>query len=460
LICFKIDGRFAIEGQFSEFQHMSETKTVTLIDGRQVGVTEVVPGPFQASAPTILEYQFVGSSGSGSTTPQVLDQDQTDLTQTPVGHVLLPLYFDAQAFTGGGFEVVYDVRTVDSEGVDRFVLKGVAVGADGSIVSNLGAQLDFPTLPISNAQPAPPSVATLPGDRFVVAFETFDANNAPTSHVDLATASGGVYADVAVSSRPDAITHDAGDITLTWNSSGVAEREVLGLNGVVLADRAVSKVFTLGVAGNTNLEESDFNPAHDQIRLVNADGSPAGGVASTLTYDERSHSLTWDPDSQGPAPATQVADFVDAKGASPDGLPFNVAELADGFRPAVLKVILPGGSSDITWFDTTNSQPWDTLHAQEDAQGDVLTYSSTSDNGTQELFTFDVTNTQAYQRYVDEIDVGGHVTQRTVLYDDGTSWTAKFAFSGGQVTSYEVDNFNAAGVLVGKGFFHADGTPI
>lgn len=240
----------------------------------------------------------------------------------------------------------------------------------------------------------------------------------------------------------------------------MSEREVLGLNGVVLADRGASKIFTLGVASNTDLERADFNPAHDQIRLVNADGSAAGGTASTLTYDERSHSLTWDLDSQGQAPATQVADFVGPKAASPDGLPFNVANLADGFRPAVLKVIFADGSSDITWFDTTGSQPWDTLHATEDANGNVLTYGSTSDAGTQEVFTFDVTNTQAYQRYVDEIDVSGHVTERTVLYDDGSSWTAKFAFAGGPVVSYELDSFDAAGHQIGQSFFNADGTPL
>ncbi len=432
--------------------------TITLADGREA----TIASGLSADGRTTISYQFLSAAGAPLSDPALLaESDVHAFTTSPIVRTVDGADFVAAPLSDGGFELVYHTFNNDNEGFTSGSLFGIEVDADGHV----GAAVFLAESSQLNRVPSTgnphPEIAALAGDRFAVAFDSFDGDFGPTGHqVVLATAQGGTYANITLSSHPDAITHDVGDITLTWNAGGIAEREILGPNGQILADRAASQVFTLGVSQDADLEAADFNPAHDQIRLVNADGSPAGGAASTLTYDVRSHTLAWDPDSQGPAPATQVASFVDPKAASPDGQPFDVANLADGFRPAVLKVIAADGSQDITWFDTTNAQPWDTLHATEDPQGNVLTYGSASDNGTQQVFTFDVGNVQPWTRYVDELDVTGHVTERTVLYDDNTSWTAKYAYAGGQVVSYELDSFDAQGRQVGQSFFNADGTPL
>ncbi len=437
------------------------TKPVGLNDGDQVVITGFVPDQFHPG-PDTLSFQLETAAGFPIGSPVTFAQDQPlNPSVSPVGLTVFASRFDAVALTDGGFEVAYAVRTEDTNGIERVSLRVVGFDAHGqSQGAGFSVDIDHPNLSASGIVPIPPGLAELPGDRFALAFESFDAQNQPTSHVDLASATGGVYADVVVSSRPDAITHAAGEVTLTWNTSGVAEREVLDLAGNVLASRGVSKILSIGVASNTDLERAGFNPLHDQIRLTNPDGSVAGGDHSTLTYDAGSHILTWDPDSEGPAPATQAAMLVDPKTAGSDGLPFDVANLAEDFRPAVLKVIEASGAQDITWFDVDNNQPWDTLHATFDPQGRLLTYGSTLDDGAGQRFTFDADGSQPWTRYVDTLDVLGKVHERTVLYDDGTSWTAKFTFSGGQVVSYELDNFDTQGHQIGQSFFHADGTPI
>jgi hypothetical protein len=251
--------------------------------------------------------------------------------------------------------------------------------------------------------------------------------------------------------RPDSISEANGAVTLTWQEGGETVREVLSLDGTVLAARGVSHTFTVGVAGSAGLDS--FDVAHDQLILTNADGSVAHGPASTLTFDVRTHALTWDQDSQGPAPASTAALLnVDHLG---------VANFADSFRPAVFKLIAEDGSTTIQWYDSDNNQTWDTLRATRDAADRVTTYASTLDDGTSTVFNFDVTNTQPYNRYVDQNDAAGRVIVRSVLLDDGQSWVATFTRAGdnGAVVSYTVDSFDAGGRLVGHGLFHADGTP-
>ncbi|HEY0437079.1 MAG TPA: hypothetical protein VGC92_10585, partial [Phenylobacterium sp.] len=238
-----------------------------------------------------------------------------------------------------------------------------------------------------------------------------------------------------------------GVIDLVWNGPGGTEREVLDQGGNVLAARGASHVFNVSVGGSTVIQ--GFNPGHDQLFVANPDGTAAGGAHSTLTFDERTHTLTWDQDSEGPSPAHQFAVLDVGR--------IGVSNLADNFRPAVLKDIAADGSSTITWFDTDHSQSWDTLVATEDAAGNVLTYASNSIGGTSEVFHFDVDNTQAYQRYVDDFDVTGHVVERAVLYDDGSSWTARYLYSAGQVAEYELINYDAAGHMLAHGFYSPDG---
>src|ERR1700710_2056222 len=96
-----------------------DTKTVTLIDGRQAGILETFPGQFEPRAPTVLQYQLLSTATSQAGPVHVVDQDQTDLSQTPLAHTLLPGFFDSEALTGGGFEVVYDARTEDNQGIEH-----------------------------------------------------------------------------------------------------------------------------------------------------------------------------------------------------------------------------------------------------------------------------------------------------------------------------------------------------
>jgi hypothetical protein len=415
---------------------------IGLADGRSA---EII-GEFGA-----LTFQFFDRLGQPIGSPVAIDRNH-DLTLSPVGDALDLDHFVAVPLSGGGFEVAYYDHRFDSQGFEHLEVKGVAVTPDGQVHADVFTPpIDIlgPSQKIGSANPAPPQLFALAGDRFALVTEVTDATTFPlkiTSHIWVGDPTG-LFSDTVVADRPVTVTEAPGDITFTFADG---TQEVTSLSGSALAARGVSHTFTDSVDRPTDF--GGFDAGRDQLFLTNPDGSAAGGAASTLTFDARSHVLTWDPDSEGPAPA-QTLGTLDA----PD---IGVANLSGGFRPAVLKSIGADGSQTITWFDNTASHDWDTLVAHEDAAGNLLTYGWTLDTGVGKLFTFDVANTQPWQRVVDDLDPADHVAQRSVLYDDGQSWTAKFTLQDGVVIRYELDSFDSSGNLVGKGFFHPDGTPI
>jgi hypothetical protein len=382
--------------------------------------------------------------------------------------------FAVVSLTTGGFEVVFDEASGDPQGFTRQLLVGVEVDAAGNLITspsvnadngltagNFHVALDSPIGKISGAMPADPQLYELAGGRYAVAYETFDSHNVATSHVAFGAAAG-LYSDTVVASRPDEVGGGLGDVTLIWfqtttGSGGIPTvpgfaadplGEVLADDGSVLTPQGVFHTYTLSTTGFTAV--SSFDPAHNQIAVQGPNGAYAFGPTTTLTFDVRDHSLTWEQDSEGPsAPVLLTTLNTDT---------FGVANLQAAFRPEVLKVIAADGSSTIQWFDSDNSQPWETLIATETAGGAAKTYASMLDDGTKTAFTFDVDNSQPYTRYVDQDDAAGYILSRTVLVDTGNSWMATYTYAGGQVVSYEVDSFDSAGVLVAKNFFNPDGS--
>jgi hypothetical protein len=439
---------------------MSSTVTITLANGDRA----IISGA-SAGADGSISYQLIDPAGQAIGGSHLLAHGH-GLGSTGFFNALGldTTNFAATPLSNGGFELVFNASIGDPQGFVRNALVGVGVDANGVIADqhlfdpsagfgpdNIFVGLNAPGVTkIPFGTPVAPHVYELEGGRFAVTYETFDVNGGPVAHVGLGTLNG-LYADTEVPFLPETVTHVNGDIVLTTHQNGVLVREVLGDDGRVLATHGESHAFTVNTDGDTPL--LGFDAAHDQVSLRNADGSVAHGTTSTLTFDVGSHTLTWDGDSEGPQPAT-VAAVINAGD-------FSVVNLADDFRPEVLKVIAADGSQKIEWFDSDHSQAWDTLFATRDAAGNVTTYASTLDDGSKTVFTFDVGNTQPYQRYVDQDDAAGHVLQRTVLYDDSSSWTATFKLDPhGQVTSYELDSFDAAGHQVGQAFFNADGTPL
>jgi hypothetical protein len=355
----------------------------------------------------------------------------------------------ATGLSTGGYEVVFNQAESDSSGFTKQFMVGFGADASGHVGLNLHLQVDDPDGFRVGGPTTSPQVYGLAGGRFAVAYETSDANFHLTSHVGLSDGSFGFYADATVASRPDTVSHNNGDVTLTWNSPDGPIREVLGEDGSVLMARGVSHTVTVDVAEGAVL--NGFDPAHDQLVVVIGGDAVASGAHSTLTFNAGDHTLTWDGDSEGPLAASRVA-------VLPNADTLGVANLADSFRPEVLKVIAADGSSTIQWFDSENSQTWDTLIATETAAGAVKTYTSVLDDGARTVFTFDADNSQPYTRYVDQEDAAGRVLIHSVVLDDNESWVAKFTYVGGHVVSYEVDSFDADGHLVGQGFFNPDGS--
>jgi hypothetical protein len=420
---------------------VSKALMIGLADGRFV---EII-GDFGA-----LTFQFFDTLGQPIGSPVAIDRNH-DFTQSPVSDTLDLDHFVAVPLSGGGFEVAYYDFRGDTEGFAHIELRAAAVTSGGQVLHNIDIGIDSIGFgeKISGAQPAVPDLFPLAGDRFALVTETF-AFDAPSPKIDSHVIIGGpsgLISDVVVADRPVGVSEAPGDITLTFADG---TQEVLSPSGLALAARGAAHVFSASVSHPDDF--SGFDAGHDQLFLTNPDGSTAGGAASTLTFDARTHGLTWDPDSDGPAPS-QFLGLVNA----PD---LEVSNLAGGFRPAVLRSIGADGAQTITWFDADGSHDWDTLVAHEDAAGNLLTYGWTLDTGVGKLFTFDVANTQPWQRVVDDLDPSGHVTERSVLYDDGQSWTAKFQLVNEVVVRYELDSFDAAGNQVGKAFFNPDGTPV
>ena len=438
---------------------MPSSVTITLADGDRAVISGAGAGTDGS-----ISYQPLDPAGQPIGTSHLLIQGH-GLGSTGFFHALGvdTQTFAAVALSNGGFELVFNANLGDPQGFVRDALVGVGVDANGVIADqhlfdpsnglgpdNIVVDLNhWGPFKIALGTPVPPHLFALDGGRFAVGYDTFDQAGNPTVHLSLGSLSG-LYADVTLPVAPETVTHANGDIVLTWHQNGTLMREVLGEDGTVLAAPGTTHLYTLPTSSGAALS---FDPAHDQVSLTNPDGSVAHGTTSTLTFDARDHTLTWDQDSEGPLPATVAAVLNTAD--------FSVANLADDFRPEVLKVIAADGSQKIEWFDSDHSQPWDTLFATLDAAGQVTSYSSTLDDGSKTVFTFDVGNSQPYQRYVDQDDAAGHVLQRTVLYDDNTSWTATFKLDPhGQVISYELDSFDAAGRQVGQSFFNADGSPL
>lgn len=178
---------------------MSETKTVGLADGRQVVITDFTPDAFHPGVSNI-SFQFESASAFPIGASQLLAQGHPLNPGVSDGETIGP-FFDAVALSGGGFEVAYTIVTQNDEGVFERAVIDTNVGADGSLLSGDAREIESSTQSL-NAGIGPPLLAELPGDGYVQAFESFDASHTPTSHVDLATAQGGLYADVVVSSRP------------------------------------------------------------------------------------------------------------------------------------------------------------------------------------------------------------------------------------------------------------------
>src|SRR6185503_10146792 len=137
--------------------------------------------------------------------------------------------------------------------------------------------------------------------------------------------------------------------------------EVLGTDGSVLSGPGVGRdvIFSISQPG---LTVDGFDAAHDRLGVVTAGPAYAYGPTSTLTFDARDHSLTWDQDSQGPIAPVRIGTLNGT-----DTL--TVANLEPIFRPEVLKVIAPDGASTVEWFDADGSQPWQTLQAAYTASG-------------------------------------------------------------------------------------------
>ena len=318
-----------------------------------------------------ISYQLLDPNGQAIGASHLLAQGH-GLGSTGFFNAFAPdtINFTATALSNGGFEVVFNASLGDPQGFVRDALVGVGVDANGGIADqhlfdpsqgfgpdNIFVGLDQPgPLKIPAGTPVAPHLFELDGGRFAVSYDTFDPVGNPTVHLGLGNLSG-LYADVTLPVAPESVTHANGDIVLAWHQNGALVREVLAEDGTVLAAPGATHVFSVATNSGAPL---GFDPAHDQLSLTNPDGSVAHGTTSTLTFDARDHTLTWDQDSEGPQAAT-IAAVINAGD-------FSVANLADDFRPEVLKVIAADGSQKIEWFDSDHSQPWDSLFATLDAR--------------------------------------------------------------------------------------------
>lgn len=423
---------------------MSTDTIVTLADGREARIVG-------DDAHDTITVQLLSSAGAP------LGQPITVAQPHDIGGGFAHVRIDTSsvavtALTDGGFEVVYHASTSDAEGFSAGDLEGVRVSADGHVGSAVHLAAVESSARGAGGFGGNPQLTELAGGRFAVSYDSQDFDTFERAHhLALADANGVVYKDLVVD--PGAtVTASSGDITVTSTVNGVTFREILGLDGSVLTPRFEVHEFTQTI-GDFSGQLVQFT-AHDQLTLVNPGGAVAGGPNSELVFSETSTGtgmLVWVPDTNHPENSFTI-------GQLPVGS-FGIQNLADGFRPAVLKVISPQGQTSYTWFDANGSQTWDTQYATYDIHGQLTTYGATLDDGTSHQFTFDVDNVQPWTRYVDTFDAGGHLQERSVLYDDNTSWTAKFAYAGGQIVSYELDNFDTQGHQVATSFFHADGTP-
>jgi hypothetical protein len=233
---------------------------------------------------------------------------------------------------------------------------------------------------------------------------------------------------------------------------------------------------------------TDFNVAEDYIVVLDAGGRVPADPRSILTLDARTHLLTWDADGDGglaPVPMAVIDNvtrfgagnlaagfqptllrFIDASGAHSDvRLAYNdpsfLQTAADYDASGLLltyTVDFRDGSSWTKWFDSAQTQSWDTLVAEYDSADRLTAYGAFFDDGSRTLRFFDVANTQPWQRYVDEYDTQGRLLDRGVVLDDGTSWEATYDVANTQPWDYRVQSWNAAGQPTGTTFYNNDGS--
>jgi len=312
----------------------------------------------------------------------------------------------------------------------------------------------------------------------------------PASSGAVTAVSGAAAGDVLTSTAgPDDLYGLAGDDTL---QGGLGSDRLFGGDG---ADR-----FVLALDGSVD-QIVDFDPARDTLSLVDANGAVVASGSGILTFWRANGVLTWDSDGdQGPGAPVTVGVLTGVGNLS-------AANFAPGFEPALVRYVNPVdlgravpsySHSDVTygfgkqpflqasadyglgtatsaplltyvvdwangrqsakWFDYDNSQTWDSLVADFDAQHRLEIYATFNDDGSHVLHTFDVASSQVWSRIVDEYDAAGRLEYRAVVYDDGSRYEATFDVANTQPWGYVVDGYDAVGRLTSHTFYNDNGT--
>ena|GEM_PF-4483422 len=312
----------------------------------------------------------------------------------------------------------------------------------------------------------------------------------PASSGAVTVVSGAAAGDVLTSTAgPDDLYGLAGDDTL---QGGPGSDRLFGGDG---ADR-----FVLALDGSVD-QIVDFDPARDTLSLVDANGAVVASGSGILTFWRANGVLTWDADGdQGPGAPVTVGVLTGVGNLS-------AGNFAPGFEPALVRYVNPVdlgravpsySHSDVTygfgkqpflqasadyglgtatsaplltyvvdwangrqsakWFDYDNSQTWDSLVADFDAQHRLEIYATFNDDGSHVLHTFDVASSQVWSRIVDEYDAAGRLEYRAVVYDDGSRYEATFDVANTQPWGYVVDGYDAVGRLTSHTFYNDNGT--
>lgn len=312
----------------------------------------------------------------------------------------------------------------------------------------------------------------------------------PVSSAAVTVTSGAAGGDALVGTTgPDDLYGLAGNDTL---QGGLGSDRLFGGEG---ADR-----FVLALDGSVD-QVVDFDPARDTLSLVDANGAVVASGSGILTFWRANGVLTWDADGdQGPADPVTVGVLTGIGNLS-------AANFAPGFEPALVRYVNPVdlgrvvpsySHSDVTygygkqpfiqasadyglgtatsaplltyvvdwangrqsakWFDYDNSQTWDSLVADFDAQHRLEIYATFNDDGSHVLHTFDVDSDEVWSRIVDQYDAAGRLGYRAVVYDDGSRYEATFDIANTQPWGYVVDGYDAVGRLTSHTFYKDDGT--
>jgi hypothetical protein len=365
--------------------------------------------------------------------------------------------------------VVARVFNPDGSAVtDEFALSSVLAGHQSGISLAAGPYGGFVATWMDNTSTTPGVSANVVKAQF---FEVLDGTQTGTAAADTLAGSAGA----------DSLSGGAGNDLLT--SGGGADV----MNGGAGAD-----TFVLSLGGVTRVQ--DFNLAEgDRVGVVAANGAAVDGSHGLLTWNQQTHALTWDPDSDA---GVQVPITVGALYGA--GTALGASSLAAGFQPSATRVILADGSRveevfswsgtgtldhtfanfdpqgrtveyDVysrdgsytqTWLDNLGNQPWSGREADYDAQGRIIQYAYQLDDGTETVWQFDPGNAHPWDHTLQVYSPNGLLETAAEGMDDGSGWQRTYDWNNTQPWSVMLDEYNAAGQLIRHTVTNDDGSII